>query len=75
MISSLLMPDEQASRIQRTSSKNRITRSRKLGVMVKNKINKNEGKIKEENDKKDLEENSIQISVNKINEAGKTRPF
>ena len=48
--------------------KNRITRSRKLGVMVKNKINKNEEKLKEETDKKDLEENSIQISVNKIND-------
>ena len=47
--------------------KNRISRSRKLGVMVKNKNNKTEGKIKEDNNKKDLQENNIQISVNKIN--------
>ena len=41
--------------------------------MVKNKNNKTEGKIKEDNNKKDLQENNIQISVNKINSKQKKK--
>ena len=47
--------------------KNRITRSRKLGVMVKSKNNKEKEKTKEDEENKNIDDNNIQISVNKVN--------